>query len=100
MEMGLAESALSLLRLETASKPNSSFIAVSARFYSEKEVDALASAAIGLGKILKCEKALNFSSRGLKVYQDMDEMKIQLIDAIKVKQGCDSGLVSKVAYCI
>ena len=71
------------------------FVSVNAKFYSEEEVDALASAAIGLGKILKCEKAINFSSRGLQVYQQMDEMKIQLIDAIKTKQGCTSGLVSK-----
>lgn len=71
-------------------------VAVSARFYSEKEVDALANAAIGLGKILKCQKAIDFSSRGLKVYEQMDEMKIQLIDAIKAKHGCTSGLVSSV----
>ena len=84
---------LSLLR-RPVSKPNLFFVAVSARFYSEKEVDALSTAAIGLGKILKCEKALNFNTRGLKVYEQMDEMKIQLIDAIKANLGCTSGLVS------
>ena len=47
---------------------------------------------------MKCEKALDFSSRGLKVYEKMDEMKIQLIDAVKVKQGCTSGLVSRVTH--
>ena len=77
-----------------ASSPNFFFVAVTARSYSEKEVDTLSSAAIGLGNILKCEKAIDFRSRGLKIYENMGEMKIQLIDAIKAKQGCVSGLVS------
>ena len=56
---------------------------------------------MGLGNILKCEKAIDFRSRGLKIYENMGEMKIQLIDAIKAKQGCVSGLVSsKLTYLL
>ena len=77
-----------------AYSPNLFFVVVTARSYSEREVDTLSSAAIGLGNILKCEEAIDFRSRGLNIYENMGEMKIQLIDAIKAKQGCVSGLVS------
>ena len=84
------------LQVLTLIKPAVFFstLAVNAKFYSDKELDVLSSAAIGLGKILRCEKALDFTSRGLQVYEGMDEMKIQLIDAIKVKHGSPNELVS------